>query len=188
MKTYTTNKKGLRVFAGSVIAAACVLGFTACTEVRQSEDSTAAEVVTEAATEAVENTGTDAKAIVQTIYTGFAAGDMNMVTGVMSPDIIWNEAEGNPYADGNPYVGPNAVLSGVFARIGGQWTGFTAVPSEFVTEGNRVVVFGRYTGTYNETGKAIDAQFVHSWTLTDGQITGFQQYMDTEQQVAVMTK
>lgn len=161
-----------------------MLGYTACSDMGQSEDV----VTKETATETVENTGADAVAIVQTVYNGFAAGDMDMATSVMSPDIIWNEAEGNPYADLNPYVGPNAVLSGVFTRIGGQWTGFTATPSEFVTEGNRVIVFGRYKGTYNATGKTLDAPFVHSLTVINGKITGFQQYMDTEQQVAVMTK
>ena len=186
MKKYYTNKKWSRAFAGSAIAAAFVLGLTACTDTKPTDDKSAVEAV--AAIEVVENTGADAVAIVQIVYNGFAVGDMNMVTSVMSPDIIWNEAEGNPYADKNPYVGPDEILSGVFSRIGGDWTNFTATPSEFVTQGNRVVVFGRYAGTYNATGKTLDAPFVHSLTITDGKITGFQQYMDTEQQVAVMTK
>jgi len=179
MKKYYTNKKWGRAFAGTAIAATFVLGLTACTDTKPTEDKVAVEAVT------VDNSAAD---IVQTVYDGFAAGDMNMVTSVMSPDIIWNEAEGNPYADKNPYVGPDEILSGVFSRIGGDWTNFTATPSEFVTQGNRVVVFGRYAGTYNATGKTLDAPFVHSLTITDGKITGFQQYMDTEQQVAVMTK
>ncbi|MBL4616715.1 MAG: nuclear transport factor 2 family protein, partial [Robiginitomaculum sp.] len=138
MKKYYTNKKWSRAFAGSAIAAAFVLGLTACTDTKPTDDKSAVEAV--AAIEVVENTGADAVAIVQIVYNGFAVGDMNMVTSVMSPDIIWNEAEGNPYADKNPYVGPDAILSGVFARIGGEWTNFTATPSEFVTQGNRVVV------------------------------------------------
>jgi len=39
----------------------------------------------------------------------------------MSPDIQWNEAENFVYADGNPYVGPDAVVNGVFARLGAEW-------------------------------------------------------------------
>jgi len=179
MNKHYTNKKWGRAFAGTAIAAAFVLGLTACSGAKPTEDKVAVEAVT------VDNSAAD---IVRIVYKGFAAGDMGMVTSVMSPDIIWNEAEGNPYADKNPYVGPDAILSGVFARIGGDWTNFTATPSEFVTQGNRVVVFGRYAGTYNATGKTLDAPFVHSLTVTQGKITGFQQYMDTEQQVAVMTK
>jgi hypothetical protein len=36
----------------------------------------------------------------------------------MDPSIEWNEAENFIYADRNPYVGPQAVLEGVFTRLG----------------------------------------------------------------------
>lgn len=36
----------------------------------------------------------------------------------MHPEIEWNEAESNSLADGNPYISPNAILEGVFARLG----------------------------------------------------------------------
>lgn len=128
----------------------------------------------------------DAKAAVRTIYEGFAAGDMARVTSVMAPDIVWREAEGSPYADKNPYTGPDAIVSDLFARLGSQWAEFTAVPQEYVAENGRVIVFGRYGGTYTASGKALDAPFVHSWTVKDGKITAFQQYTDTAQYVAVM--
>ncbi len=129
-----------------------------------------------------------AKAIVEQVYASFAAGDMDKVTGAMAADIIWNEAEGNPYADNNPYLGPEAILTGLFARLGGEWDGFTAEPQEYVTQGDRVIVFGRYSGTYKATGQSMDAPFVHSWTVADGKIAAFQQYTDTAAQAAVMAQ
>lgn len=127
-----------------------------------------------------------AAATVHALYDGFAAGDIVAVTGLMSPDIIWNEAESNPYADGNPYVGPDAVLAGVFARLGAEWTGFAATPEEFIVDGERVVALGRYTGAYNETGKSLDVPFVHVFTVENGKITHFQQYTDTARMLTVM--
>jgi ketosteroid isomerase-like protein len=44
-----------------------------------------------------------------------------------------------------------------------------------------VVVEARYTGTFKETGKALDAQVCHIWKLGDGKVTSFQQYVDTAQ-------
>lgn len=126
--------------------------------------------------------------IAKQVYTGFAVGDIAMVTGLMSPEIVWNEAEGNPYSDGNPYKGPEAVVSGVFARLGGEWDGFSATPTEYVTEGDRVIVFGRYGGTNLSTGKALNVPFVHSYTLKDGKIIAFQQYTDTLGHTAAMTE
>ena len=57
--------------------------------------------------------------IVKGVYAAFSVGDIPAVLGVMSPGIVWNEAENNlPLAEGNPYVGPQAVLEGVFMRLG----------------------------------------------------------------------
>ena len=117
--------------------------------------------------------------IVRGIYSAFATGDIPAVLGAMSADITWNEADDFPYADGNPYRGPQAVLEGVFARIGGEWDGFGADIVELLDCGDTVVALGRYSGTYKATGKAQDTQFVHVWRFADGKATGFQQYANT---------
>ena len=124
-------------------------------------------------------------ALVQAIYGAFGAGDVPGVVARMSPDIVWNEAENFPYADGNPYIGPEAILTGVFARLGTDWEGFAAVPDEFLDAGDTVVVLGRYRGTYKSTGQALDAQLVHVWRLEDGKAVAFQHYTDTLQAARV---
>jgi uncharacterized protein len=120
-------------------------------------------------------------ALVRAIYDAFAAGDVPGVLGRMSPDIVWNEAENFPYADNNPYRGPEAVLTGVFARIGAEWDGFEAVAEELIDGGDTVVALGRYRGTCKATGRAIDAQLAHVWRVADGKAAQFQQYADTLQ-------
>ena len=52
--------------------------------------------------------------LMKSLYAAFGRGDVPTVLGAMDPAIVWNEAEGFPYADKNPYVGPQAVLEGVF--------------------------------------------------------------------------
>ena len=119
--------------------------------------------------------------LVQAIYAAFGAGDVPGVVGRMSPEIVWNEAENFPYADRNPYLGPEAILTGVFARLGTDWDGFAAVPDEYLDAGDTVVVLGRYHGTFKATGETLDAQLVHVWRLEDGKAVAFQQYTDTLQ-------
>ena len=119
--------------------------------------------------------------LIRAIYDAFAAGDIPGVLGRMSPDIVWNEAENFPYADGNPYVGPEAVLAGVFARIGAEWDGFEALAEEVIDGGDTIVALGRYRGTCKATGRAIDAQLAHVWRVADGKAAAFQQYADTLQ-------
>ncbi|MBB5517264.1 nuclear transport factor 2 family protein [Amphiplicatus metriothermophilus] len=119
--------------------------------------------------------------VVRRIYRAFAQGDIPAVLGAMSPDIVWNEAENFLYADGNPYRGPDAVLKGVFKRLGEEWDGFSADAEELLDAGEVVVALGRYRGTYKKTGAKLDAQFTHVWRLNGGKAVGFQQYTDTLQ-------
>jgi ketosteroid isomerase-like protein len=120
-------------------------------------------------------------AVIRGIYDAFAAGDVEAVLAAMSPDIVWNEAENVPYADNNPYCGPEAVLSGVFGRLGTEWDGFAAVIDEILDAGDAVVALGHYQGTYRATGQPIRAQLAHVWRLADGKAVAFQQYTDTLQ-------
>jgi len=123
--------------------------------------------------------------LVRSIYQAFAAGDVPGVLGRMAPDMVWNEAENFPYADGNPYRGHDAILAGVFARLGSEWEGFAAIPDEFLDAGDAVVVLGRYRGTCKATGRSLDAQLAHVWRVADGKATAFQQYTDTLQAARV---
>jgi ketosteroid isomerase-like protein len=116
---------------------------------------------------------------VRALYAAFAKGDMPAALATMAPDIVWNEAENYPYADRNPYIGPEAVLHGVFARIGGDWEGFAATPDEFIDGGDTIVSLGHYTGAFKATGKPMRAQFAHVCRVKDGKIVSFQQYADT---------
>jgi ketosteroid isomerase-like protein len=124
--------------------------------------------------------GQNAKTI-ESMYAAFGRGDIPFVIGIFHPDIVWNEAENHVYADQNPYIGPNAILNGVFARLGTEWDGFAAVPAEIVDGGETVVALGRYTGAFKATGFKLDAQFVHVFKFKDGKIASFQQYTDTLQ-------
>ena len=121
----------------------------------------------------------DNVATIRAIYDAFGSGDIPAALERLSPDLVWNEADDFPYADRNPYVGPQAVLEGVFARIGGEWDGFGVNVEELLDAGDTVVMLGRYSGTYKATGKPQDTQVVHVWRLKDGRAVGFQQYANT---------
>ncbi|MEP6913526.1 MAG: nuclear transport factor 2 family protein [bacterium] len=114
---------------------------------------------------------------VQSVYDAFAKGDIPAVLGFLSPDIEWTEAEGFPY--GGTYNGPNAVLEGVFMRLGGEWDGFRVVPDEFIDAADTIVVLGKYSGTYKATGKSFKANFAHVWKIQAGKAVRFVQYVDT---------
>jgi uncharacterized protein len=118
---------------------------------------------------------------VEAFYAAMGRGDMPFVIEALDPQIVWNEAENFVYADKSPYIGVDSVLTGLFARLGGEWDGFSAVPHEIVDGGDTVVALGRYGGVYKGTGVRIHAQFVHVFKFKAGKIAHFQQYTDTAQ-------
>ena len=119
----------------------------------------------------------DDLAVVRGMYQAFANGDVPSVLGGLAPDCQWTEAAGGPY--GGVYVGPDAILSNVFMKLGTEWDVFTAVPREFVADGSTIVALGEYNGTYKATGKSFSAPFAHVWKFTSGKATSFHQYTDT---------
>ena len=121
-------------------------------------------------------------AVVDGLYQSFAKGDVPAVLAAMDAGIVWNEAESFPSADRNPYVGPEAVLNGVFARIGAEWEYWNLTDIQLhEMSGNQVLATLRYQAKHKTTGKKIDSQTAHLWTLKDGKITAFQQFTDTKQ-------
>lgn len=123
----------------------------------------------------------DNVAVIRGIYEAFGAGDIEGVVGRMSPGIVWNEAENFIYADHNPYTGPEAILTGVFGRIGADWDDFACVPEEILDAGDTVIALGHYHGSFKATGTSVKAQAVHVWRVDEGKATQFQQYTDTLQ-------
>jgi len=117
--------------------------------------------------------------LVRELYAAFATGDLPGLLGRFADDMTWNEAEGFPYADGNPYVGGEAIVAGVFARLGDDWEGFRVEVGEVVGGPEVVVMLGRYKGTDTKTGKPLDVQCSHTWWIADGKVTRFQQMVDT---------
>ncbi len=119
--------------------------------------------------------------LIRVLYDSFSKGDVPAVLGQMDEAIEWREAENFIYADRNPYVGPQAVLEGVFMRLGTEWEEFTVTPEEWLDAGHHVVVLGTYTGRHKETGREVRAQFAHVWGVRGERVVRFQQYTDTKQ-------
>ena len=119
--------------------------------------------------------------ILQGLYADFAKGDIPAVLGGLDANVVWNEAEGNEYADGNPYIGPDAVNE-LFGRLGGDHEYFNLTDIQLhEMSNNQVLTTLRYQAKMKKNGAILNAQAAHLWTLKDGKVIAFQQYVDTKQ-------
>ncbi|MEO7426135.1 MAG: nuclear transport factor 2 family protein [Fibrobacteria bacterium] len=95
----------------------------------------------------------------------------------LAPDSTWREAEGFPYA--GFYRGFAEVAEKVFAKLAGEWIGYRFTPEGYVADGDKVVAYGTYQGTFKRTGKEMRARVAHLWKLKDGKIIAFEQFVDS---------
>jgi uncharacterized protein len=102
----------------------------------------------------------------------------------VAADISWTEAKGFPY--GGTYIGLEAITKNVFNRLATEWKDYKFVPEGYVVDGDKVVAYGAYSGTNNQTGKAFTARVAHLWKLKDGKIVSFEQFVDSQTVDAVM--
>jgi uncharacterized protein len=117
------------------------------------------------------------KEIVEGVYASFAQGDVPAALGAMADDIQWTQADGFPLA--GTYVGPQAVLEGVFMRLGEIGDDYAVVPEQFVADGETVVMLGHYAWKHKSSGAPAVVKMVHVLTLDGGKIVTFQQHVDT---------
>jgi hypothetical protein len=116
--------------------------------------------------------------IVRRSYDAFAQHDLDGVLGDMHPEIEWQQAQGLPH--GGVYHGLDEVRRNIFEPLDAEWWDeFSADPDEFLADGEKVVVLGRYRGVAKGTGKRLDVPFVHVWTLRDERAVLFRQFLDT---------
>lgn len=127
--------------------------------------------------------------IIEKLYSDFATGDIPAIGKVMDSKIIWNEAENFPLADGNPYIGFDAILEGVFGRIGAEWEYWNLDDLNYNTmDNNKILVTGRYQAKYKKNGEIINLQMAHLWSLKNEKVIEFQQFADTKAIADAMNK
>ena len=113
--------------------------------------------------------------IVRSFYDKLKAGDAPGALGLMAHDIEWI-AMWHYKVNGR---GPERVAEGLFKPLMAEWSSFALDPTEFIMKGDTVVSLGRFTGVHGTTGKHAEAGYAHIWTVKDGKITRFRQYIDT---------
>lgn len=112
-------------------------------------------------------------ALARNSYEAFSRGDAAAVIAAMTDDIELNVPQVLPQggkAHGHEEVGQ------FFERLADTWQDFGIDIEALVESGDRVLAIGRAHGKLDgvETGYG----FVHSWTVRDGALARFQEYVD----------
>jgi ketosteroid isomerase-like protein len=113
--------------------------------------------------------------VIRSFYDRLAVNDAPGALALMADDIEWTTMWHYKVVG----RGPGPVAEGLFKPLMAEWTRFSFASTEFVTEGETVVSLGVFRGVHGMTGKASEARYAHVWTVRDGKITAFRQFIDT---------
>ena len=106
-------------------------------------------------------------------YEAFGRGDIPAVLGALDENIAWNTPAVLPHA--MPVAGRDDV-GAFFQKLASMWEGFWLEIDDIVASADRVCAIGRAGGTLD--GVQASYGFVHAWTVQDGILVRFDEYVD----------
>ena len=116
---------------------------------------------------------------VQAIYAAFGGGDVERVLAALAPDVVWINA-GPADID---YFGTRhgrEQVAEVFAIIARNFAIEEFVPLRFFAADDDVAVLLRLRATMNPTGRVVEEELVHVWTLgADGLVSRMRDIQDS---------
>lgn len=122
--------------------------------------------------------------IVQNVYAGFAAGDMEAVLKDMGDGIVWTHP-GNP--DQIPFAGifeGKAGVSRFFEIVFQNIDVMEQNIKSYIDGGDSVIVTGYEHMRVKNTGREYKSNWIHMYTLSGGKIVAFEEFIDTAELVS----
>jgi ketosteroid isomerase-like protein len=118
-------------------------------------------------------------ALVQSMYAAFGRGDIATIIKNVTPQIEW---QSGGRAEDFPTFGPRKGPQGVeqFFKEVAQHNEFAEFsPREFHADGDKVFVLGYYDIKLRANGKSFASDWVHIFTIRDGKVAKFREFLDS---------
>lgn len=111
------------------------------------------------------------------MYETFMAGDVEGFLNLFSDDASWHAPEIENVPLNGKFSG-RENLAGFVSGIDEYEEFLKMEPTEYIAQGDRVVVLGNFTARSKTTNKQYATDFAHIITVADGKITSFYEFFD----------
>jgi ketosteroid isomerase-like protein len=122
--------------------------------------------------------------IVQTIYDGFSRNDLDAILALCAPNVVVIQDAALPW--GGTFHGPSGVIDFVTKLI--TTIDSTIEAEQLFQAGDRVVEYGRTSGTVRANGTTFDISECHLWTIRHGFVHQAEFLIDTAAMLATLTQ
>jgi uncharacterized protein len=116
--------------------------------------------------------------LVQKAYQNIQEGDLPSFLNLLNPDVTWRL----PVMENVPFAGTWQGQQGVekfFRTVLEVQDMVKFEPQQYIAQGDKVVVLGHFLMRIKSTGREFGSDWAHVWTVRDGKVTGFYEYVDT---------
>ena len=116
--------------------------------------------------------------LVRQVYEHFKKGDIKALLSLLSDNIEWQL----PEIENVPFAGKrrgHEEMGQFFASLVDTQEVQHFDPRDFIAQGDKVVVLGHYAWRVRSTGREFGGDFAHVFTVNEGKVTRFHEYMDT---------
>jgi uncharacterized protein len=119
-------------------------------------------------------------------YDAFGRGDIPGLLASFDEQILWVTPGPPELATSGRRTGHQAVAE-FFGSVNQVFDIQRFEPREFIAQGDRIVVLGSETARVRASGKTLELDWVHSFTMRNGKVVAFQEFFDTAAVVAAMS-
>ena len=124
--------------------------------------------------------------VVRRGYDAFGRGDINALLELFDEQIHWVTPGPSELATSGRRTGRQEVGQ-FFASVNELFDIQRFEPKEYIAQGDRVVVLGAEAARVRSTGKMLELDWVHVFTMRTGKVVAFQEFFDTAAVVAAMS-
>ena len=130
---------------------------------------------------------TDNVALIQSIYQAFGRADVAFIASKVRPEARWDFNVTHSDVPWHvPVTGPAEVpkfLGTLMEHVQLE----TFEPLHFVASGDDVIAHIHIAYTVRKTGKRVDQEQLHYWTVRDGRVARLRHFEDTAQVIAAFS-
>jgi uncharacterized protein len=107
--------------------------------------------------------------IVRSVAEAFAAGDLDTVFALVSPDIEWDFSNAETWVEEPVYRGYDGVLK-FFGTWTGEWEDYRFEVEEVIDAGDKAVAVVRDEGRSKAAGIMLERRHAEVWTIQGGRV------------------
>jgi len=115
--------------------------------------------------------------LIKKFYTAFKNQDEITYLDLCDENVEWITMAGMP--NGGKYISKKEVFENYFPNMLANFKEFHAIPEQFLSIDDHVVVVGKYQGV-SKQDKRFDVPFSHVFFIQENKIKQFRQFTDTQ--------